>query len=77
MCIFHNCVVFAAGLDEQAKIDKIKELLLSLPRPIIVVMRFLFAFLNQYVNTLKIHKYIRPWFISSNRVLCFETQCLN
>lgn len=39
--------VFFSGLDEQAKIDKIKELLLSLPRHIIVVMRYLFAFLNQ------------------------------
>ncbi|XP_052282439.1 SLIT-ROBO Rho GTPase-activating protein 1-like isoform X2 [Dreissena polymorpha] len=37
-----NC----SRLDEQAKIDKIKELLLTLPRTIIVVMRYLFAFLN-------------------------------
>ncbi|XP_052778969.1 SLIT-ROBO Rho GTPase-activating protein 3-like isoform X2 [Mya arenaria] len=37
-----NC----SRLDEQAKIDKIKELLLSLSRPIVIVMRYLFAFLN-------------------------------
>ncbi|XP_053377967.1 SLIT-ROBO Rho GTPase-activating protein 1-like isoform X3 [Mercenaria mercenaria] len=39
-------LIACSMLDEQAKIDKIKELLLSLPRPIIIVMRYLFAFLN-------------------------------
>ncbi|XP_060578641.1 SLIT-ROBO Rho GTPase-activating protein 1-like [Ruditapes philippinarum] len=39
-------LIACSMLDEQAKIDKIKELLLSLPRPIIIVMRYLFSFLN-------------------------------
>ena len=44
-CMFF--FVFIPGLDESAKIEKIKELLGTLPRPIIIVMRYLFAFLNQ------------------------------
>ncbi|KAL4227144.1 SLIT-ROBO Rho GTPase-activating protein 1 [Mactra antiquata] len=39
-------LIACSRLDEQAKIDKIKELLQSLPRHIIIVMRYLFAFLN-------------------------------
>lgn len=39
-------LIACSRLDEQAKIDKIKELLGTLPPPILVVMRYLFAFLN-------------------------------
>ena len=44
---FLNCLYFLDPEELKKCIQRIQELVLPLPRPIVVVARYLFAFLNQ------------------------------
>jgi len=46
---FMNCACFSDPAELKKCIHRIQELVLPLPRPIVVVARYIFAFLNQYV----------------------------
>lgn len=59
---FKGWCLYLTELDDGQRVEKIKDLLSPLPRCVLVVMRYLFAFLNQWVPPIDKY-YIKPDYI--------------